>query len=123
MLLFASLVLLSAAFASALTTTPEKDRTTTGTASVPPSTGLSTERVQAELPATEPVIARIGDVVQIDVTATEADRVEILDLGIGQPVNRDTPTSIVLVADRAGTFPVTLRLAGERIGTLEVRAP
>ncbi|WP_372790343.1 hypothetical protein [Paraconexibacter sp.] len=123
LLLFASLVLLSAAFASALTTTTTSEDSGSATAPVVPSTGTGTERVRGELPARKPVLASVGDVVELDVSSDVADRVEIRDLGVEQSVEADAATTVVVIADRTGTFPISLRLSGERIGTLEVRDP
>jgi len=125
LLLFASLVLIAAAFSSALTTPPvrEDERTTPttpirGVAAIPGS-----ERIRAELPAKDPIVVDLGAVVELDVSAEEPDRVELVDLAIDAPVAPGTPATLVVTTDRIGTFPITLRLSGEQVGTLEVRAP
>jgi hypothetical protein len=76
--------------------------------------------VEATLPADKEVRARVGDVVRLFVRAPSADVVELTSLAVEEPVDPGLPTELLFVADRAGRFPVSLRNAGESIGTLRV---
>lgn len=116
LLLFAALLLLASAVAGSLA--PEEDD---GPATTPAPAAAPSDRVRASLPADEPVVAEVGDVVELTVRADVAERVEIRDLGVDAAVGPDLPATLLLVADRAGRFPVTLRYGGTRVGTLDVR--
>jgi hypothetical protein len=76
--------------------------------------------VEAALPASKEVRARVGDVVRLLVRAPSADMVELTSLGVEQPVDAGQPADLTFVADRAGRFRVRLRDAGEAVGTLRV---
>lgn len=78
------------------------------------------ERVTAELPAGEAVRVPAGAIVGLRVRADEADEAEIIDLGISWPVGGGIEGTTEFVAARPGRYPVTLRDAGERVGTLVV---
>jgi hypothetical protein len=77
--------------------------------------------VSGRLPADKVVRAREGDVVELEVMSPQPDEATIDDLGISGPAEPGLPADLRFVADQAGRFPVTLRDAGERVGTLEVR--
>jgi hypothetical protein len=78
--------------------------------------------VEGRLPAKRSVRAKVGDVVRIDVRATADDVAEVTSLGVSEPVGPGIQAQLVFDADQAGRFPVTLRDAGRRIGTVVVRA-
>jgi len=46
--------------------------------------------------------------------------VQVLALGVSEPVERAIDAQLVFDADRPGRFAVTLKDAGTRVGTLEV---
>lgn len=77
--------------------------------------------VHARLPAPNAVVAHVGDVVQIDVTHDAQDVVQVPALGVEEPVERGIDGELVFDADRAGRFAVTLRDAGTRVGTVDVK--
>ena len=77
--------------------------------------------VHGRLPGVADVVAHVGDVVQIDVSHDAQDVVQVPSLGIAEPVERDIDAQLVFDADRAGRFAVTLRDAGKRLGTVEVK--
>jgi hypothetical protein len=85
------------------------------TASTPPA-----PVVEASLPRDKEVRARVGDVIRLVVRAPSADVVQLTNLAVEGPVDAGQPSELVFVADRAGRFPVSLRDAGESIGTLRV---
>ena len=120
LLLFASLLLLASALGSALG--PREDAGRRDQSSLAPAP-LPSNRVTASLPSDDPVLADVGDIVELTVRSEQADRAEVDDLGIDAPTDARTPATLLVVADRAGRFPVTLRYSGERVGTLDVRAP
>lgn len=117
-LLFCTIVLLAAALSSALTA-PTRDGEDAPTA---PAVARSApdDRVTARLPAKAEVRARVGDIVELDVRAETTDRVEIRPLGVDAAVGPGLQATLLLVADREGEFPVTLRYTGRTIGTLVV---
>jgi hypothetical protein len=78
--------------------------------------------VVGRLPGPRDVRARVGDVVQIEVAHDAQDVVQVPALGLAEPVERGIAAQLVFDADRPGRFAVTLRDAGRRIGTIDVRA-
>jgi hypothetical protein len=66
------------------------------------------------------VVVREGDLVQLTVDGSDVDTVELMDQF--QPVEADSPAVFELLADRPGTYPITLLDADRRVGTLVVRA-
>jgi hypothetical protein len=120
LLLFASLLLLASALGSALRPredTGRRDRSALNPAPLP------ADRVTAVLPSDDPVLASVGDIVELTVRSEQADRAEVFDLAVDAPTDARTPATLLVIADRAGRFPVTLRYSGEQVGTLDVRAP
>jgi hypothetical protein len=79
------------------------------------------DTVVARLPSRHDVRARVGDVVRIEVSHDAADVVQVLTLGVAEPVEPGLAAQLVFDADRAGRFAVTLRDAGTRIGTVDVK--
>jgi hypothetical protein len=57
--------------------------------------------------------------VHLTVEAADVDTVELMD--DFQPVEADSPAVFELLADRPGSYPITLLDAGRRVGTLVVR--
>jgi hypothetical protein len=120
LLLFVVLLLLVASFASAIA--PREDEGAPRTVAPAVSTPLTAARVvEGALPGDRRVRARVGDIVQIEVRHTAEDEVQIVALGLSEPVERGIPAQLVFDADRDGRFAVTLRDAGKRVGTVEVR--
>src|SRR5690348_8831325 len=122
LLLFVVLLLVIGAMASA--TVPRDLR---GPAAPPPLPATpqlepAPGTVTGRLPAKHSVRAKVGDVVQIDVRASTDDVAEVPSLGVSEPVGPGIAAQLVFDADQAGRFPVTLRDAGRRIGTVVVRA-
>jgi hypothetical protein len=77
--------------------------------------------VRASLPGRRDVRARVGDIVEVTVEHDAQDIVQVLALGIEEPVEPGIPAQLVFDADRPGRFAVTLREAGRRIGTVDVK--
>jgi hypothetical protein len=118
-LLFCLLLVVIGAVASA--TVPRDDDTAVrdtlpaGTPLAPPA-----DVVKARLPAPGAVKAEVGDIVQLEVSHDAEDVVQVLSLGVSEPVERELDAQLVFDADRPGRFAVTLRDAGTRIGTVTV---
>jgi hypothetical protein len=77
--------------------------------------------VEARLPGKRAVRARVGDIVQLDVSHDAEDVVEVLSLGLSEPVEPGIAAQLVFDADRPGRFAVTLRDAQRRVGTIDVK--
>jgi hypothetical protein len=120
LLLFVVLLVVIGAVASA--TVPRERKTavrtepTQATPVAPPA-----EVVRASLPGRRDVRARVGDVVEVTVEHDAQDIVQVPALGIEEPVEPGIPAQLVFDADRPGRFGVSLREAGRRIGTVDVR--
>jgi hypothetical protein len=121
LLLFVVLLLVIGAMASA---TVPRERRAPAQPPLPATPRLApvAGAVEAKLPAKRSVRATVGDVVRIDVRANADDTAEVTALGVSEPVGPGIPAQLVFDADHAGRFPVTLRDAGRRIGTVVVRA-
>jgi hypothetical protein len=119
LLLFVVLLLLVAAVASAIA--PREEDTAPRTEQpVVPAPATPARVVEGVLPDDRRVRARVGDIVQVEVKHTAEDEVQVLALGLAEPVDRDLAAQLVFDADREGRFPVTLRDAATRVGTIEV---
>jgi hypothetical protein len=120
LLLFVVLLLVVAAVASAIAPRREDAAPRTVTPAVP-APAAAARVVEAALPKDKRVRARVGDIVQLDVTHTAQDEVQIVALGLSEPVEPGIAAQFVFDADREGRFAVTLRDAAKRVGTVEVR--
>jgi hypothetical protein len=123
MLLFASLLLVMGAIASAISPRERKATAPPRTAQAPgtgiPDRAAAARRVDANLPG-RPVRLKVGDIVTLHVAAPGPEQVSIPDLGLFEPADADLPAEFHLVADQAGRYPVMLGLAGRQVGMLEV---
>lgn len=128
LLLLTALLLLIAAVSSVLA--PRELRSGRGASSLgaaasnpspPPGPG-DTRELSFRLPGKDAELrVGVGDIVHVRAAAETDDVVEITDLGISSPVSPGVPARFDVVPDHAGTFPVTLRYSGRRIGTLVVK--
>jgi hypothetical protein len=121
MLLFASLLLVMGAIASAFT--PRKDRATAPPRASAPAPAANTQprRIEATLPADTPVRARVGDIVRLSVRAPGPEQVDIPDLGVSEPADTGVPAVFEIVTDQQGRYPVMLSLADKSVGVVEVQ--
>ncbi|MEA2288675.1 MAG: hypothetical protein QOD55_672 [Solirubrobacteraceae bacterium] len=119
-LLFVLLLLVVAAFADAVAPRDQQlaVKPPEGTTAPAPPADVA----EATFPKDRRLRARVGDVVQVEVRNEQADEVQIVALGISEPVERDLPAELVFDADRPGRFAVTLRDGARRVGTIEIRA-
>ena len=120
MLLFASLLLVMGAIASAIT--PRKDRATAPPKTTPAPAAAATpvRQVEATLPDDKIVRARVGDQVTLRVRSRGPDQAEIVGLGVSRPADADLPAEIDFIAPEPGRYPVTLSLADRSVGVVEV---
>jgi hypothetical protein len=119
LLVFIVLLLIVAAVASAIAPREEDSAPRT----VEPSVGTpatAARVIDAVLPADKRVRARVGDIVQLEVRHTAQDEVQIVGLGLSEPVEPGLAAELVFDADREGRFAVTLRDSPKRLGTVEV---
>src|SRR4051794_17265791 len=122
LLLFVVLLIAIGAVASA-TVPREEDppvRRTTPASPVPAQAGPVANVVVGRLPGRD-VRAKVGDIVRVEVVHDAADVVQVAALGLSEPVDPGVAAELVFDADRAGRFAVTLRDAGRRVGTIEVK--
>jgi Na+-transporting methylmalonyl-CoA/oxaloacetate decarboxylase gamma subunit len=119
-LLFVVLLVVIGAVASA-TVPREQDAPERQTTPEPAPVSPAAEVVEAKLPGKSDVRARVGDIVQLQVSHDAQDEVQIPTLGVSEPVDPGLPAQLVFDADRPGRFAVTLRDAEKRIGTVDVQ--
>jgi hypothetical protein len=77
--------------------------------------------VDGRMPGGHDVRAKVGDVVRVDVAHDSADVVQVVALGLYEPVEPGIAAQLVFDADRPGRFAVTLRDAQRRVGTIDVQ--
>jgi hypothetical protein len=118
--LFFVLLILVGAIADAIAPR-ENDAAQAPALPAPSPAAPAADTVHGRLPGTGRVVAHVGDVVQIDVSHDAQDVVQVPSLGVSEPVERGIDAQLVFDADRAGRFAVTLRDAGKRLGTVDVR--
>jgi hypothetical protein len=124
LLLFVVLLIVIGAVANA--TVPRQEdppvRRTTPAPDVPPQAAPLANVVVGRLPGRKDVRAKVGDIVRVEVVHDAADVVQVSALGLSEPVDPGIAAELVFDADRAGRFAVTLRDAGRRVGTIDVKA-
>ena len=123
LLLFVVLLIAIGAVASA--TVPREDpapvRRPESTPTVPAQAAPAAHVVEGRLPGRRDVRAKVGDIVQVEVVQDTADVVQVLALGVSEPVEPGIAAQLVFDADRPGRFAVTLRDAQRRVGTIDVQ--
>jgi hypothetical protein len=124
LLLFVVLLIVIGAVANA--TVPRQEdppvRRTTPAPDVPAQAAPVANVVVGRLPGRKDVRAKVGDIVRVEVVHDAADVVQVSALGLSEPVDPGIAAELVFDADRAGRFAVTLRDAGRRVGTIDVKA-
>jgi hypothetical protein len=120
LILFAVLLIVGASLVSAMAPRDRGSDRSSNAAVDPSASRPPASVVEASLPRDKEVRARVGDVIRLVVRAPSADVVQLTNLAVEGPVDAGQPSELVFVADRAGRFPVSLRDAGESIGTLRV---
>ncbi|CAB4922614.1 unannotated protein [freshwater metagenome] len=121
-----TLVLVSGAIRAA-----ERDRTQTSQTSQPTQTSAPAPAVtttpapaqaplQASLPSQKPVSARSGQIIELSVQSATPDIARIRDLGVSVPVGPGLEGTATFSAGAPGRYAVTLELAGQEIGAIDV---
>jgi hypothetical protein len=121
LLLFAAALLLVAALASAIApreqaTRPESQGPQRGAL----APAIPAPVVRGALPRDRVVEAEVGDVVELQVAASQPEEAEIPKLGVDAPADAGLPARLTFVADRPGRFGVRLRYSGEKVGVIQV---
>jgi hypothetical protein len=119
--LFCLLLVVIGAIASA--TVPRERRAPAEQPFPPAAAGPPADVVAGRLPSSKEIQAEVGDILQVDVAHNSGDVVQVLSLGVSEPVEPGIDAQLVFDADRPGRFAVTLRDANKRIGTIEVKQP
>jgi hypothetical protein len=126
LLLFVVLLIAIGAVASATVPrdeqAPVREPETAPSPSVPAEAAPAATVVTGRLPGRHDVRAKVGDVVQVEVAHDAADVVQVVALGLSEPVEPGIAAQLVFDADRPGRFAVTLRDAQRRVGTIDVKA-
>jgi len=122
-ILFAVLLVLSVALTAVA---PRRDPNPESRRASPPAITPAREDVTAAVRKTLPrdrvVRARVGDNIELTVTAREPDSATIDALGLTDSAIPGAPAQFSFRANRAGTFPVMLTLSGRRAGRVVVSA-
>ncbi|MEY2571613.1 MAG: hypothetical protein QOE63_1963 [Acidimicrobiaceae bacterium] len=127
LLLFLATLLLVAAISSVIS--PRQLRSGHGAAALsaaasnptpPPGPGDIRERTLTA-PRKRPLVAHVGDVIHVEAAVNADDIAEFSALGMDASVSPGAPAIFDVIADRPGTFPLTLRYSGKQIGTLKVK--
>lgn len=71
--------------------------------------------------ADQSVVARVGDLIRLQVSGDVLDEVEIERLERFDPVEPTTPARFEVIPEVAGVYPIRLVGADRRIGRLDVR--
>jgi hypothetical protein len=123
LLLFVVLLIAIGAVASATVPREERapGRSPSSTPTVPAPAAPIPRVVEARLPGRRDVRAKVGDIVQVEVAHDAADVVQVVALGVSEPVEPGIAAQLVFDADRPGRFAVTLRDAQRRVGTIDVQ--
>lgn len=121
-ILFAGLLALSVIVAVAVPRPEPADDPTPRTVSEPPSGGDVTAAVSGTLPRDKVIRAKVGELVELAVTSPEPDSASIEAFGLTESADRGAPARFSFLADRRGSFDVTLSL-GEKttVGTVVIR--
>lgn len=123
-ILFAVLLALSAAL-TVIAPRPDRNDENSSARPVAPTPAREdvTTAVRATLPRDRIVRARVGDNIELTVTARAPDSATIAGFGLTDATSPGAPAQFSFRADRAGRFPVTLTLGDQRAGRIVVSAP
>jgi hypothetical protein len=120
LLLFAAGLLLIAALASSLAPRDETGRRSQGLEGGALAPPIPAPVVRGSLPRDRIVEAEVGDVVELQVAASQPEQAEIPKLGLEAAADAGLPAQLTFVADHPGRFGVRLRFSGEKVGVVQV---
>lgn len=78
--------------------------------------------VEAKLPRSKAIVARVGETVALTVTLDADDTVVLDAFGVDEDVARGIPTEVLIDAIAPGRYDLELEESGRTIGRLVVRA-
>jgi hypothetical protein len=82
------------------------------------------DAVRGTLPRDKVVRAKVGELVDLTVTSRVPDSAAIDAFGLAEATDRDAPARFSFLADRQGSFDVTLQLGKEKtVGRVVVSEP
>jgi hypothetical protein len=119
LMMWAAVLLAIGVVAAALAPPPDEPSAPVFPAPAPPGVTRG-QTIEAKLPSSTPVDARVGDVVRLHVASAQPDRVQVSGLGVTAPVGPGSEGLVELVTDQPGRWTVRLDPAGTPIGVLEV---
>jgi hypothetical protein len=119
-IVLAGLLALTAVVVIAVPRPERADNSTPRTGGTTAADGDS-ETVQGTLPRDKVVRARVGDLVELTVTATQPDSASVPEFGLTDGTSPGAPARFSFLADHAGRFQVRLQLTNERVGWLRVK--
>ena len=117
LLLLAAALLLLAALATGLA--PQRETADPPTAGPARSVAIVEERISAS-EDDQSVSARVGDLIQLEVSGDVLDAVQIERLDRIDAIDPTTPARFELFAETAGVYPIRLIEADRRIGRLDI---
>jgi hypothetical protein len=118
LLLLAAVLMLLTALAAGLA--PQPDTTETEPAPRPAQTPAVVAESISAADEDQSVKARVGDLIQLEVTGDVIDEVEIELLDRIDPIEPTTPARFEVIPETAGVYPIRLIEADKRIGRLEI---
>jgi hypothetical protein len=120
MMFLAALLLLTSFVANALVANQREDDRATAPepSAAPPAGGL--RQVEARMPGTRSVRARVGDLVSLTITTEEPTDLSIDALGLSASASPQVPAVLEFVASDEGRYPVRVEQTGAELGVLVV---
>lgn len=118
LLLLAAVLMLLTALAAGLAPQPEDTPTSSAPRPGPTPTTVP-DSISAD-GTDQTVKARVGDLIQLEVTGDVLDQVQIERLDRFDPIEPTTPARFEVIPETAGVYPIRLVEADRRIGRLEI---
>lgn len=93
-----------------------------GTATAVTPRATSDRTVEAKVPRKEPIVARVGETVELTVTLEDNDTLRLDAFGVEEDIAEGVPTPVLIDAIAPGRYDLKLEDSGRTIGRLVVRA-
>lgn len=106
------------------TTTPQEERSgdrASRSAARKDGQPVVSRTVRQRLPSNDPLRAKLGERVLLQIRTERPDILVVDGLGVRAPTGPGTPGTLDFVAGSAGSWEVTLAIAGRRVGEVLVR--
>ena len=93
-----------------------------GQAPVPTPARIVEERIFVTDEDADPVrvVTEVGELVRLEVHATDYDSVEVQGLDLFQALSPEAPATFEILIDREGSYPIVLLESEREIGSLDV---